>query len=255
MRLKSFPSCTALLAKTAWALLAAVALWLPLGAQAQSAADPSAAIRSAVETWLEGRYKIDEIRRTPVAGIWEVRVGTDLMYVDEKAQHAFIEGSLIDMKANRNLTRDRVDELLTINWKDLPLNLAIKQVNGTGRRMIALFEDPNCGYCRTMRRDLNRMPDLTIYTFTLPILAADSEVKARKAFCAPDKVKAWNDLMLNGKVPDNPGTCDNPVAKVRELGAKLNVTATPTVFFPSGKRLRGYLPPAEFEKMLEANKG
>jgi thiol:disulfide interchange protein DsbC len=240
---------------------AALALALSLAgpfvaqAQAQSPVDPTNAIRSSVETWLEGRYKIDEIRKTPIPGMWEVRVGTDLIYVDEKAQYAFIEGSLIDIKAGRNLTHERVDELLAINWKDLPLNWAIKQVNGNGKRVLAVFEDPNCGYCRNMRRDLSKLADATIYTFTLPILAADSEIKARKAYCAPDKVKAWNDMMLTGKVPDNPGTCDNPVAKVRELGNKLNITATPTVFFPTGKRLRGYMPPAEFEKMLEANKG
>ena len=232
--------------------LACAAAFAP-AAPAFAQGDAADVVRAAVERWLEGRYKVEEVRKTPVTGMYEVRIGTDLIYVDEKGQYAFVEGSLVDIKGNRNLTRERVDELLTINWKDLPLNLAIKQVVGNGKRVMAVFEDPNCGYCRNMRRDMAKLDNVTIYTFTLPILAADSEVKARKAYCAPDRVKAWNDLMLTGKVPDNAGTCDNPVAKVRDLGVKLGVTATPTVFFTNGKRLRGYLAPAEFEKMLDAN--
>lgn len=213
----------------------------------------AAQIKSALESWLEGKYKIDDVRATPIPGIYEVRIATDLIYVDEKAQHAFVDGNLIDIKAGRNLTRERTEELLTINWNDLPLKLALKQVNGSGKRVVAVFEDPNCGYCKTMRRDLNALTDATVYTFVVPILAADSETKAKKALCAPDKVKAWNDLMLSNKVPENPGTCETPLAQIKELARKIGVNATPTVFFTNGKRLQGYVPPPEFEKALTRN--
>ena len=232
--------------------LAAVALSVAGLAVAQ-AADPAGTVRTAVETWLKGRYKVEEVRKTPVTGIWEVRIGNDLIYVDEKGQHAFIEGNLVDLKSNRNLTRERTDELLTIDFKDLPLNLAIKQVVGNGKRVIAIFEDPNCGYCKKMRQDLVNVKDVTIYTYVIAILSPDSEVKAKKVMCADDKGRAWNDLMLGGKVPGNNGTCDNQLAKVRELAQKLGVAATPTAFFSNGKRLQGYVPPAQFEKMLEEN--
>lgn len=221
---------------------------------ARAATEVTQQIKAAVEAWLEGRYKVDEVRRTPMAGIYEVRIGTDFIYVDEKAQFGFVEGNLVDLKANRNLTRERTDEVLTINFKDLPLNLAMKSVTGNGKRVVAVFEDPNCGYCKTMRRDLIKLDNATVYTFVLPILAADSETKSRKALCAPDRLKAWNELMLSGKVPDNPGTCDTSViARTKELSQKLSVSATPTLFFANGKRLRGYAPPPEFEKLLEAN--
>ena len=234
--------------------LAVLAVGLPLSVSEPvraQVAEPTAAVRAGVEAWLKGRYKIDEIRRTPVAGIWEVRLGTDLIYVDDKGQHAFIEGNLVDLKSNRNLSRERVDELMSINFKDLPLELAIKQVSGNGRRVLAVFEDPNCGYCKQMRRDLAAMKDLTLYTFVVPILSPDSEVKAKKALCADDKGRAWNDLMLGGKVPGNAGTCDNQLNRIRELAQKLGVTATPTAFFQNGKRLRGYLPGPQLEKMLD----
>ena len=227
----------------------------PARAQAPAAqADPAAApIKAAVEGWLQGRYKVDGVRRAPVAGMWEVQIGTDLLYVDDKGQYGFVEGQLIDLKSNRNLTQERIDELTAVNFKDLPLGLALKQVNGKGTRQLAVFEDPNCGHCRTLRRDLMSVPDVTIYTFTLPILAADSEQKVRQAWCAPDRLKAWNDLMLQGKVPDNKGTCDNPVAKVAELGRKLKVTGTPTIIFANGKRLPGGVPAARLLKLIDEN--
>jgi thiol:disulfide interchange protein DsbC len=220
---------------------------------APAAGDVPGQIRAAVETWLQGRFKVDGVKRSPVPGIWEVQIGSDLIYVDEKANHGFVEGQLIDLKSNRNLTQERIDEITAIAFKDLPLSLAIKQVNGKGTRQIAVFEDPNCGHCRNLRRDLMSVKDVTIWTFTLPILAADSEQKSRQAWCAPDKLKAWNALMLEGKVPDNKGTCDNPVAKVAELGRKLKVTGTPTIFFANGKRLPGGVPADRLNKLIDEN--
>ncbi len=183
------------------ALAAGLALVGPASHAQAPAADGSAAVKAAIESWLKGRYKVDEVRRTPMPGIWEVRLGNDLLYVDEKGQYAFVEGAMVELKSGRNLTRERTDEMLAINFKDLPLNLAIKQVIGNGKRVVAVFEDANCGYCRTMRKDLLALKDVTIYTFPVAILAADSETKARKALCAADKVAAWNDLMTAGKVP------------------------------------------------------
>jgi thiol:disulfide interchange protein DsbC len=244
-------------------VLAALAVAACVAAPAQSqsqapaaapiSAEAAAQVRSAVENWLQGRYKVDGIRRTPVAGIWEVQIGTDLIYVDEKAQHGFIEGQLIDLKGNRNLTQERIDELTAVKFKDLPLQMAIRQVNGKGTRQLAVFEDPNCGHCRTLRRVLMTVPDVTIYTFPLPILAADSAQKAKQAWCASDRVKAWNDLMLNGKVPDNAGTCDTPIERFSELGRKLKITGTPTIFFANGKRLPGGVPAERLLKLLEEN--
>ena len=238
-------------------MFACVAAASPSFAQAPAAAaaaDPAMQqVRTAVDAWLQGRFKVDAVRRSPVPGIYEVQIGTDLIYVDEKGQHGFVEGQLIELKTNRSLTQERIDEITAVSFKELPLQWAIKQVNGKGTRQIAVFEDPNCGHCRNLRRDLMNVADVTIWTFTLPILAADSELKARQAWCAPDRVKAWNELMLQGKVPDNKGTCDNPIAKVSELGRKLKVTGTPTVIFFNGKRLLGGVPAARLNKMIDEN--
>ena len=254
--LKRFPQRALRKAALALCVPLFLAAASPVAAQsaARTADAPGAApVRTGVEAWLKGRYKVDEIRRTPVPGIWEVRIGNDLIYVDDKGQHAFVEGNLVDMRSNRNLTRERTEELLAIDFDTLPLGIAMKQVVGNGKRVMAVFEDPNCGYCRKMRQDMVNLKDVTIYTFVIPILSADSEVKAKKALCADDKVRAWNDLMLQGKVPGNAGTCETPLARLKELAQKLGVSATPTTFFQNGRRLQGYVPAAQLERMLDEN--
>ncbi len=214
------------------------------------APEVAAAVRAAVEAWARGNVRIDDVRRTPMPNLVEVRVGHDIFYVDEKAQYILLQGELIDMKSNRNLTRERLEDVLAINFNELPMDLAFKQVLGNGKRRFAVFEDPNCGYCRKLRADLVKLDNVTIYTFVYSILGADSDVKARKILCSADKTRAWNDMMLAGKSPGNAGTCANPLEKIRALGGKLGVSATPTVFFADGRRLSGYLPAAQFEKML-----
>jgi len=216
--------------------------------------DPAINIRKVVEGWLQGRHKIDEITQTPLKNMYEVRIGTDLMYVDSRADYAFIEGNMIDLKANKNLTQARIDDLIRIDFKkDLPLEYAIKQVSGNGKRVLAVFEDPNCTYCKKLRMDLVKVKDLTLYTFAYPILAPDSEVKARKAWCAKDQGAAWNDMMVQSRVPDNDGSCENPVSKIQALGRQLNVTGTPTMFFTNGRRVPGAISAQELEKLLSEN--
>jgi thiol:disulfide interchange protein DsbC len=194
--------------------------------------------------------RIDEVRRTPLPNLLEVRVGHDIFYVDDKAQFILLQGELIDMKSNRNITRERLEDVLAIDFNTLPMDLAFKQVVGNGKRRFAVFEDPNCGYCRKLRADLVKLDNVTIYTFVYSILGGDSDLKARKILCSADKPRAWNEMMLTGKIPGNGGTCSNQLEKIRALGGKLSVSATPTIFFADGRRLAGYVPSAQFEKML-----
>jgi len=236
------------------AFLMGLAIWAAPVTQATAQKDPTVAIRQVVEKWLQGRYQIDEISQTPLKNMYEVRIGSDLMYVDARGEYAFIEGQMIDLKANKNLTQARIDDLIRIDFrKDLPLDYAIKQVSGNGKRVLAVFEDPNCTYCKKLRADLMKMKDLTLYTFAYPILAPDSEVKARKAWCAKDRGTAWNELMVQSRVPENDGSCENPVSKIQALGRQLNVTGTPTMFFTNGKRVPGAVSVPELEKLLAEN--
>ncbi|MBX3590293.1 MAG: DsbC family protein [Burkholderiaceae bacterium] len=243
------------------AVLAAATLWFaaapaPTRAQGVSGSDPAIArVKAALAPIVKGsRYQVEEVRPTPIPGMYEARLGNDmLLYVDAQGRYMFFQGDLVEIKSQRNLTQERVEELLTIDFKTLPLDLAIKQVSGNGKRVVAVFEDPNCGYCKRLRADLVKLDDVTIYTFPMAFLAADSESKARKALCAADKARAWNDLLLNNHVPGNAGTCDTPLAQVRDLAHKLGITGTPVLFFANGKRLQGYAPPERFNRMLAEN--
>ena len=249
------PSLTfrfAVATRTALAVVAAGILLLMIALPAQAQVDPQVAIRQGLSRIIPPGQEIDEIRPTPMANLYEVRLGATLIYVDGRGQYALIEGQLIDIANARNLTRDRLDDVMRIDFaRDLPTELAFKQVIGNGKRKLAVFEDPNCTYCRKLRAEFEQLKDVTIYTYPYAILSPDSEVKARKAWCAKDPMVAWNAMLTRGTVPNNAGECDNPVAKVRELGRQLGVEATPTMFFPSGKRVPGAISRDRLEQLLD----
>ncbi|MCA1858265.1 DsbC family protein [Massilia oculi] len=213
-----------------------------------------ATIRKALEPRLSGA-KIESIRETPYSGLYEVRVAGDILYTDKKGDYLFI-GHVYDTKTSTNLTRVRVEEINKIKFSDLPLELALKQVKGNGKRQIAVFEDPNCGYCKRLRQTtLKEIDNITIYTFMYNILSEDSFVKSKNIWCAPDRVKAWDDWMINGKLPPTaPAACETPNDKVVELGQKLRIQGTPAIFFTDGSRIPGAIDLKGLETKLQSLK-
>lgn len=225
--------------------LAKTALLALLLAAGAAHAD-EAKVRQAVETWLGG--KVEGVRKTNILGLYEVRVGGDLLYTDEKVSHIFA-GSIIDARTRVNLTQERMNKLSAISFADLPLELAVKTVRGDGKRVIATFEDPNCTYCRKLARELQSVNNITVYTFLLPILSKDSADKSRAVWCAADRGKAWNDLMLSGTVPAT-GNCEAPIEKILALAQKYNIRGTPTIFLANGERIPGAISVAQLEQKL-----
>ncbi len=130
--------------------------------------------------------KIDEVRPTAMHGLYEVRMGTDVFYTDAKGNYV-IQGELIDTKARRNLTEDRINKLTAVDFSQLPLKDAFTIVRGDGKRKVAVFEDPNCGYCKRFERDLQNVDNITVYLFLYPILSPDSAEKSRNVWCAKDR--------------------------------------------------------------------
>nr|WP_230404501.1 DsbC family protein [Undibacterium sp. LX40W] len=183
--------------------------------------------------------KIDSVTKTPYGGLYEVRMGPEIIYTDAKANFLFV-GSVLDNKAAVNFTKQRVEQITKVNFNELPLDAAVKYVKGDGKRVIAIFEDPNCGYCKKFRKTLQSVDNVTIYTFMYNILADDSSVKSRDIWCSANRSKAWDEWMIEGKVaPTAPANCQTPNDKVFALGQKLRVTGTPTVIFTDGSRLPG----------------
>ena len=225
-------------------LAAAGTLALTFSAHAQEAA-----IRKALAERIPQMDKIDEVRPTPMKGLFEVRIGTDLFYTDAKGNYV-IQGELIDTKARRNLTEDRIAKLTAVDFAALPLKDAFTIVRGDGKRKVAVFEDPNCGYCKRFERDMQNVDNVTVYLFLYPILSPDSAEKSRNIWCSKDRVAAWQDMMVRDKtVPA--ASCDtSALQRNLAFGRQYKITGTPTLIFANGTRVPGAIGAAEVEKRL-----
>ena len=226
------------------AVLVAAGFAAPL-AQAQEAT-----IRKNLGERIPQLQKIDEVSRTPMNGLWEVRVGTEILYTDAEGNF-LIQGSLIDSRLKKNLTEERVEKLTAIDFDALPLKDAFTIVRGNGKRKLAVFGDPNCGYCKRFERDLQKVDNVTIHMFLYPILGGDSPEKSRSVWCARDKGKAWQDWMVRDRPLPSGATCDaTALARNLEFGKKHKISGTPTLFFTDGSRVPGAIGAAQVEKML-----
>jgi thiol:disulfide interchange protein DsbC len=214
-----------------------------------------AAIRKALAERLPKLPPIDEVTRAPIPGLWEVRFGgSEILYSDDKGEFIVLGGALVETRTLTNLTEARIDKLLAVDWSKLPLKDALVFRQGSGARKIAVFADPNCGYCRRFERDLMAVKDITIYVFVVPILGRDSQVKARDIWCARDNARAWRAWMIDGQAaPGAAARCDS-AALERNLAfsQQHKITATPAALFEDGSRRVGAIPGDLIERLLVA---
>jgi thiol:disulfide interchange protein DsbC len=196
---------------------------------------------------------IDEVSKTGIPGLYEIRVnGTDIYYTDAQANY-LIQGSLIDTKQRRNLTEERVEKLTAVKFDSLPFKDAFTIVRGNGQRKIAVFEDPNCGYCKRFERDLQKVDNVTVYMFLYPILGNDSVEKSKAIWCTKDRGQAWQDWMVRDKAVAQSAahSCDSAALDRNvELGRTYKITGTPTLFFTNGARVPGAIDNKQIEKLL-----
>ena len=225
-------------------LLALIAS-LSLGALAQEAT-----IRKNLAERLPNLPKIDEVTKTPMDGLYEVRINQSEIFYTDAGGNFIMQGNLIDTKARVDLTEQRVEKLTAIEFKDLPLKDAFTIVRGNGKRKVAVFEDPNCGYCKRFERDLAKVDNVTVHVFLYPILSQDSADKSRHIWCAKDKGKAFLDWMVRDVTPPA-ASCDaSALARNVEFGKKMRITGTPTLIFANGNRVPGAIPQDRIEKLL-----
>ncbi|MGV8804071.1 MAG: DsbC family protein [Polaromonas sp.] len=220
-----------------------------------SALAQEAVIRKNLAARLPALSKIDEVSKTPMNGLYEIRVNdSDILYTDAEGNF-LLQGNLIDTRAKRNLTEERIEKLSAVAFDTLPLKDAFVQVRGNGKRVMAVFADPNCGYCKRFERDLQKVDNVTIHTFLIPILSPDSVEKSRNIWCAKDKGKAWSDWMVNGQAAAK-ASCDTaPLERNLAFSKKYKITGTPTVFFADGTRVPGAISTQDIEKQLASAAG
>jgi thiol:disulfide interchange protein DsbC len=227
-----------------------------LGAMAFTAIADEASLKKAIEAAYP-KFKVESVTKTPYAGLYEVFMGGQIIYTDEKLTFLIAEGHLVDPKTKKDITGERLEELTKIDFSSLPLEQAIKVVKGNGSRKLVVFSDVDCPFCKRLEQnELSNINDVTIYTFLYPIeqLHPDAANKSRSIWCAPNRVKAWNDWIFNNKLPTSTAKCEVPLEKVGDLARKYGVSSTPTMFFTDGRRLLGAQPYKEIEAYLQAAK-
>jgi thiol:disulfide interchange protein DsbC len=216
------------------------------------------ASEATVKAALQKKYPdvpVESVTKTPLPGIYEVFSNGQVVYTDENAAFMFVDAKLIDTEKKVNLTEERMSKLTAIKFDQLPLNLAVKKVKGKGTRKLAYFGDPNCGYCKKFEQDLTKINDVTIYVFLYPVLGPDSLEKAKSIWCSKDKIKAWDDQLVNNKAPTAAGTCDTTaIDKTMAFGKQKGISGTPTMFFVDGQRVPGAIPLEMIEQRLAAAK-
>lgn len=210
---------------------------------------------ASVRQALQGRFPnmaVESVKRLPFAGLYEVVLDGEIVYTDEKVEY-FFAGSIYDIRTlpPRNLTQENTGRMM-VNALSGARESAIKRVKGEGKRVLYTFEDPNCGYCKQLSRELVKVDNVTIYTFLLPILSQDSVEKSRAVWCAEDRAQAWEDLMLKAALPQGDRTCATPIEKNRQLMRRFGIRGTPAIYLEDGRHVGGYLSAAQIEQALSS---
>jgi len=233
--------------RIAIAAVTAAALTLGCTARADQATDK---LKSTLQARLP-EIKIKSIEKSPIAGLYEVNLGSQMIYADASGNYV-IAGDLVDTKTRANLSDSRLAELNKVDFASLPLGDAVKVVKGNGSRKMAVFSDPNCPYCKQLESTLKSMDNVTVYTFLYPVLSPDSETKSRAIWCATDRAKSWQAWMVDHKAPQSvSGNCDSSaIDKNLALGRGMNVTGTPTIILADGRRLPGAVSAKELDSAL-----
>lgn len=227
-----------------------------LTALASHAMADEASVKKAVEAAYP-KFKVDSVTKTNYSGLYEVFMGGQILYTDEKMSFLIAEGHLVDPKTKKDITGERLEELTRVDFNSLPLDQAIKVVKGNGSRKMVVFSDVDCPFCKRLeQKELANITDVTIYTFLYPLqqLHPDAEAKSRSIWCSTNRVKAWQDWILNSQLPKTAGNCEVPLEKVGELARNIGVNSTPTIIFANGRRMLGAQPYQEIEKALVAAK-
>jgi thiol:disulfide interchange protein DsbC len=223
------------------------ALGFTLAAAAAYAQSDADAIKAELRKKLPDSPSVESVKKTPYGGLYEIVSGGEIFYTNDKADF-IVAGSVIDLKTKENVTDSRLRQVNMIRWDTLPLDQAVKIVRGNGSRKIAIFEDPNCGYCKRLERDLQGVNDITVYVLLYPILSPDSVTQSKAIWCSADRGKTWLDHMVRDTAISGDSSCTTPVEKILALGQAKRVHGTPTIVFENGERIPGAVPVSEIEK-------
>jgi len=225
------------------------------------AGDAPADVAKAIAANLKQRYPathIDQVLPSPLPGIYELVMGRNVAFSDAEGRY-FIFGHLYDMQSQRDLTAERKESLAKVDWTALPLENSIRFVSGKGERVLAVFSDPDCPYCKKVEAELAKLDNVTIYLFPFPIqsLYPDAVAKSTAIWCAKDRAQAWRDALTGGKLVGSvatKGDCENPIAANVAMAERLGINGTPTLIARDGRLLPGAASADRISAWLDAGR-
>lgn len=213
-----------------------------------------ASIRAQLPKKLPDLPAIKSVQKTPIKGLYEVVLGeADVIYTTADAKYIF-QGDLIDIDKKISLTEQRVEALTKVQFAKLNFKNSFKIVRGNGKRHMAIFEDPNCGYCKRFEKQLKTIDNVTVHMFLLPILGEDSAIKSANIWCAKDQGKTWLDWMTKDINPPKAMTkCDtSALAENVQFARRHRINGTPLTIFSDDTRVGGAVSMRQIEDNLQA---
>jgi thiol:disulfide interchange protein DsbC len=245
-------------------LVGALALCLAVSAlAAQPAATPAGAPpavakgdpRVEVASHISGAHP-EELRATPVPGLWELTRGTDIAYVTADGKYAF-SGDLIELGTNNNLTEIHRRDLRLKAIAAYPESEMLVFGPRDPKYTVTVFTDVDCPYCRKLHSQIAEYNHLGIrvryllYPRTGP--NTSSWTKAEQVWCSTDRNEALTRAKL-GEDLKAKSSCDNPVARSYALGQDFALEGTPAIILPNGEMMAGYLPPDALLQRIKDSK-
>ncbi len=88
------------------------------------------------------KMNVESVAKTNHAGLYEVYMGGQIIYTDEKFTFLIAEGRMVDTRSKRDITSDRLADLSKIDFSNLPLDQAIKVVKGNGSKKLGVASTP-----------------------------------------------------------------------------------------------------------------
>lgn len=229
-----------------------VALVASLGLSMQAANADEAAIRQSITKSMPS-VKIESVKPSEVKGLYEVIVGSSILYVSEDGKY-LLQGRLIDVDAHKDLTEEKLGGTRKLAIEKVGQDNMIVFKPKIAKYKVSVFTDIDCGYCRKLHSEIDQYlaEGITIQYLFFPRAGkgSDSYNKAVSVWCAKDRNAALTAAKKDQKIEAK--TCDNPVDEHMQLGADFDVKGTPMIVTEKGNIYPGYLPAKQLVELLES---